>query len=246
MKRAKPPSGRGRQYRVFTAYGVFKFPSKPVFDKHLASLPPAARRRFYTSVMVYPTERWLNEQAAQGWAVVDCGPLRYGFERSTPGEYAVRCDFLPRPYFAPDMQDYLTALVDSGAEIVAIAQDHCLIVRRRTALGPFELFSDLDSRIAYADRFRTGARQMVALWAVDLGIVAVVLAVVGLDAMLEGQGFWSGVGAFLSAIWSFPAARWFVGLLFGVAALFSMLVAGIYLRVGREIAGLRQERAIHE
>ncbi|MDR0592308.1 MAG: DUF2812 domain-containing protein [Bifidobacteriaceae bacterium] len=246
MKRARRAAGQGRTYRVFTASGVFKYPSKPVFDKHLAPLPPATRRQFYASVMVDPTERWLNEQAAQGWAVVDCGPLRYGFERTEPGQYCVRCEFLPRPYFAPDMQDYLTALVDSGAEVVAVAQDQFLIVRRRAALGPFELFSDLDARIAYADRFRTQARQMAALWAMALGMVAVVLVMVGLDAMLEGQEFWPGVGAFLSTIWGIPAARWFVGLLFGVAAFFGVSTAVICLRLTGEIARLRRERAIHE
>ena len=37
-------------------------------------------------------ERWLNEMASNGWALVDVGFCRYTFERSEPGEYSIRLE----------------------------------------------------------------------------------------------------------------------------------------------------------
>ena len=35
-------------------------------------------------------ERWLNDMAESGWALVSVGFCRYSFERCEPGEYIVR------------------------------------------------------------------------------------------------------------------------------------------------------------
>ena len=37
-------------------------------------------------------ERWLNEMALDGWALVGVGWCRYTFERTEPGEYTIRLE----------------------------------------------------------------------------------------------------------------------------------------------------------
>ena len=39
-------------------------------------------------------EKWLNEMAAQGWALSGVGFCRYTFDKVQPGEYTVRLQLL--------------------------------------------------------------------------------------------------------------------------------------------------------
>ena len=39
-------------------------------------------------------EKWLNQMAAQGWALVSVGYCRYEFEACEPGSCAVRLELL--------------------------------------------------------------------------------------------------------------------------------------------------------
>ncbi|MBR5093962.1 MAG: DUF2812 domain-containing protein [Oscillospiraceae bacterium] len=90
-------------------------------------------------------ERWLNEMSMQGWALVEVGFARFEFERCEPGEYIVRVEMRPAD------AEYEAFLEEIGAEKI----DRMLqwvYYRRRAEEGPFDLFSDIDSRIAHMDR----------------------------------------------------------------------------------------------
>ncbi len=90
-------------------------------------------------------ERWLNEMAIEGWALQSVGWCRYTFERTEPGEYTIRLEMHGRD------EEYLDFMRESGAEFVGRVIQW-IYFRKRAALGAFDLFSDLDSRIDHLTR----------------------------------------------------------------------------------------------
>ena len=90
-------------------------------------------------------ETWLNEMAAQGWTLTAVGFCNYTFVKTEPGEYNIRMEMRPHD------DGYLEFLRESGVEYVGrILQWH--YYRKPAELGAFELYSDIDSRIAHLDR----------------------------------------------------------------------------------------------
>ena len=90
-------------------------------------------------------ERWLNEMALDGWALVDVGWCRYTFERCEPGAYTIRLEMR-----APD-EAYIAFMQEAGAEYLGRVFQW-IYFRRRAEDGAFDLFSDIDSRIAHLER----------------------------------------------------------------------------------------------
>ena len=116
-------------------------------------------------------ERWLNEMAMDGWALRSVGICRYTFERTEPGEYMVRLEMRE----ADD--EYMELMKESGAEYVGrYLQWHYF--RKRTSLGEFDLFSDIDSRVAHLTRIGTSLRL--------IGLANLLIG--GVNALLSGSG----------------------------------------------------------
>ena len=89
-------------------------------------------------------ERWLNEMALDGWALENAGFCRYTFVRCEPGEYIIRIQMNKDA-------DYRSFVEGLGAEYVGRCVNWAYF-RRKAELGPFDLFSDIDSRIKHLDR----------------------------------------------------------------------------------------------
>ena len=89
-------------------------------------------------------ERWLNSMAQQGWVLDRVGFCRYEFVRCEPGEYIVRLEMREHD------EGYLSFMADTGAEYVG-RMVKWIYFRRKAELGAFDIFSDLDSRIAHLD-----------------------------------------------------------------------------------------------
>lgn len=90
-------------------------------------------------------ERWLNEMAQEGWALTCGGFCTYVFEKTEPGEYIIRVETLDN---SSDFENFMEEL---GAESVG----RCFrwgYFRRKSELGEFDMFSDIDSRIAHLDK----------------------------------------------------------------------------------------------
>ena len=104
-------------------------------------------------------EDWLNDMAAQGWGLVDVGFCRYTFEPCRPGEYGCRLELLADPLGDPKSQEYLEFLAEAGVEYVGHLF-RWVYLRKRTDDGPFELFSDTDSRIRHLRRIGIFARDI--------------------------------------------------------------------------------------
>ena len=90
-------------------------------------------------------ERWLNTMAQQGWVLDKLGFCRYEFVRCEPGEYIVRLEMREHD------EAYLGFMADAGAEYVG-RMVKWIYFRRKAEHGQFDIFSDLDSKIAHLDR----------------------------------------------------------------------------------------------
>ena len=96
-------------------------------------------------------ERWLNEMAAKGQALRHYSFVTYRFEPSRPAEWIYRIELLPDDSGKPASQEYLAFMADTGAQAVATYM-RWVYFRKPSVDGPFEVFSDLDSRIAHYKR----------------------------------------------------------------------------------------------
>ena len=90
-------------------------------------------------------EEWLNEMAANGWALESVGFCRYTFVRCMPGEYTVRTEMHPYD------DNYIRFMEETGAEYVG-RMIMWMYFRKKTENGPFDLFSDIDSRIGHLNK----------------------------------------------------------------------------------------------
>lgn len=96
-------------------------------------------------------EKWINEMAAKGMHLTDVGFGRYVFEEGTPGEYRYHLEWLQHFPSHPESVAYIRFIEETGAEHVASFKKW-VYLRKKTSEGAFDLFSDLDSRIAHFGR----------------------------------------------------------------------------------------------
>ena len=83
--------------------------------------------------------------AMNGWTLTSVGFCNYTFVKTEPGEYNIRMEMRPHD------DGYLEFLRENDVEYVGrILQWH--YYRKKTSLGPFELYSDIESRIQHMDR----------------------------------------------------------------------------------------------
>ena len=90
-------------------------------------------------------EDWLNEMAMNGWVLDRVGFCSYDFVKCEPGEYTVREEM-----HAFD-ETYVSFMEETGAEYIGRVFAWSYF-RKKTADGPFDLFSDIDSRISHLDK----------------------------------------------------------------------------------------------
>ncbi len=96
-------------------------------------------------------ERWLNEMAARGSNFIGYRWGTYRFVQGTPGEWIYRIQFLEWNAGTPKGREYIEFVESTGAEAVSTYLSW-VYFRKRAADGPFELFSDIDSRLAHYRR----------------------------------------------------------------------------------------------
>ena len=98
-------------------------------------------------------EKWLNEMASKGLALIGTGFCKYEFEECTPGEYTFRIELLENHLGHPESQRYIQFLEDTGVEQVGSYMRWCYF-RKKQVDGQFDLFSDFDSRIRHLNRIQ--------------------------------------------------------------------------------------------
>lgn len=96
-------------------------------------------------------ERWLNDMAAQGWVLSKVGFCTYTFEQAKRGEYTLRLELLDEGTGTEAGKAYIDFVESTGAEYIGFVA-RWVYFRKRTSEGAFDLFSDIDSRIAHVRR----------------------------------------------------------------------------------------------
>ena len=107
-------------------------------------------------------ECWLNDMAAKGLALTDYSWGRYAFEETPRGTYLYRIELLENMPSHPESQAYLRFLEENGVEVVT-SYMRWVYLRRNAADGPFDIYTDLDSKIRHYKR-------VLVLWNVMTGV----------------------------------------------------------------------------
>lgn len=89
---------------------------------------------------------WINEMAAQGYALTGYCMGFYKFEESEPGKYTYQIDFGDK-LFAVD-ENYREFMAENNIEIVSL-WGYWIILRKLACDGEFELYTDVDSSIEH-------------------------------------------------------------------------------------------------
>lgn len=90
-------------------------------------------------------EQWLNEMALNGWVLCQVGWCKYVFEKCEPGEYTVRLEMHEAD------EGYLNFMKETGAIYIGRVIQWIYFCKK-TEDGPFNIFSDIDSRISHLDK----------------------------------------------------------------------------------------------
>lgn len=89
---------------------------------------------------------WLNKMAADGWALTGFFAGFYRFEECEKGEYTYQVDLGDQLFSVSS--EYRELMEELGVEIVTLWV-YWIILRKRTADGPFELYTDVESQIEH-------------------------------------------------------------------------------------------------
>lgn len=90
-------------------------------------------------------DQWLNEMALAGWVLDSVGFCKYNFVKCEPGEYTVRLEMHDQD------DEYVAFMEETGAEYIGRIVKW-IYFRKKAVDGPFEIFSDIDSRISQLDK----------------------------------------------------------------------------------------------
>ena len=96
-------------------------------------------------------EKWLNDMAAQGKALVSARYCTYEFEDSEPGEYAVRLEMLEHAPDSPEGRQYIEFVESTGAEYIGKVM-RWVYFRMKKADGDFQLHGDNGTRRKHLQR----------------------------------------------------------------------------------------------
>ncbi len=96
-------------------------------------------------------EAWINEMAEKGFNFIDNFFMRYTFSEGTPNEYTYRIEMLEHKANHPLGHQYINFLKETGVECVTTS-GRWAYFRKKTADGPFDLYSDTDARIQHYKR----------------------------------------------------------------------------------------------
>lgn len=162
-------------------------------------------------------EAWLNEMAARGLIMTDVAGLRYTFEEGTPGAYIYRLELLENWPTHPESVAYIHFLEGTGVEHIGSTM-RWVYFRKKAADGPFDLYSDIDSKIRHFGRIRT-------LLAV-VGCASIPLVINNFCAAMRGVDLMWG---------AFAAQLLLVGVLFW----------GVF-SISRKVRRLKKDRQLRE
>ena len=180
-------------------------------------------------------ERYLNKMSHEGWQCCEIVRDELRFVRGEQDEYTYRVQYF---YESRDGEkdDYLRTLGETGAALVG-EYGEALILRKKTADGAFELYSDLDSKITALEKRRSHSRNMM------LGALVLVL--------LRGNYAYKAISQYGFSNWldtQLDSPVYMVLTILIVAGLLAGGIAGMISvrREGKKIEELKRRRMIEE
>ncbi len=100
-------------------------------------------------------QNWINDWCRQGWACVSFFVGVYTFVPCRPGEYIYQIDLMPGTGLrASDPEGYREFMEDTGVEVVQ-RWARWVYLRRRAEEGPFEVYTDPQSKMDMYRRIRS-------------------------------------------------------------------------------------------
>lgn len=172
-------------------------------------------------------EIWLNEMSAKGMAMTAYSWRRYVFEEAQPNEYTYRIEMLEQKPTHPESVAYIKFLEESGVECVA-TYSNWIYLRKKASEGPFDIYTDIDSRIRHYKRIFTTWNTLMFV-EFTAGVTNLLIGIVNLNI---GQK----LGNFT-----------YVNLTFGVCLLsLGLLFYRLGLPLRKKIKKLEQEKTIRE
>ena len=178
-------------------------------------------------------ERYLNEMSHEGWQCCEIVRDELRFVRGEQDEYTYRVQYF---YESRDGEkdDYLRTLGEMGAALVG-EYGEVLILRKKTADGAFELYSDLDSKIAALEKRRSHARNMM------LGVLV----------LLRGNYAYKAISQYGFSNWLDTQLDSPVYMVLTILIVAGLLAGGIasmisVRREGKKIKELKRRRMIEE
>lgn len=141
-------------------------------------------------------EKWLNSMSAKGFQLVHYSFLKYVFEEGKPGEYIYRIQLLENLPSHGESKAYIRFLEDLGVEMVG-SQLRWVYFRKKAADGPFELYSDLESKIRH-----------YAQICIMLGIIGGVNLFIGITNYISFRNPMSLINLFAGGLCMIPIIRY--------------------------------------
>jgi hypothetical protein len=169
-------------------------------------------------------EKWLNEMAAKGMSLYSFFFGKYTFEETEPGKYIYQIELLENFPTSPESVAYLRFLEDTGVVCVA-SVFRWVYLRKEAASGPFELYTDIDSKIK---RLSTMKNLWFTFVWIEFIIAAVNLATVISAWITIGQIFWTNIGCVVLLV------------------IMGLLLLHLGLKPARKIKSLKREQLICE
>ncbi len=103
---------------------------------------------------------YINEMAGKGYAMTGFCAGFYSFDRCQPGEYIYQVDI--NEGFFRISNDYREFMQEMGVEIVCL-WGPWVILRKKAAEGPFELYTDVESSIEHYEKIKKLFKIVIAL-----------------------------------------------------------------------------------
>ncbi|MBE6037585.1 MAG: DUF2812 domain-containing protein [Anaerofustis stercorihominis] len=151
-------------------------------------------------------EKWLNEEAKNGWRLTKYFFLKYEFESCEPGEYEYKIQLLDENANNPKNRQYFSFLEDMGINIVA-TWFRWIYLEKRADGEPFEIFSDRNSRLKHMKSVLTFTNTVGGLNAF-IGITNVLMAIINtLGGNSYGKINYIGVLNILIAVLSYYGSK---------------------------------------
>ncbi|MEX1306999.1 MAG: DUF2812 domain-containing protein [Eubacteriales bacterium] len=126
-------------------------------------------------------QMWLNQMANEGWALCDYSWIKYTFEPCEKGEYVYYIDLLGQHHSHPKSTAFIEMVEETDVEHVA-SYMRWVYFRKKADGKPFELYTDLDSKIRQLKRINR-------FWTV---FIAVEFAIGFSNLSIWGQSYATG------------------------------------------------------